>query len=355
MKVLCITKRRGAYGGVHPSSGLYNSVRFIVAMLNEIGVDAKMVDVVDNNSIDREVHKYRPDICIIDAIWIIPEKFAILKRLHPKVKWVIRNHSDIPFLSNEGNAIRWLFEYLDYDIKLASNRKQTADELSKTLNTDIAFLPNYYPLTDEILRTGRDSETINIGCFGAIRPLKNQLVQAMAAIEFADRRNQALKFYINTERVEGCGESILKNLRSLFDYSGHELVELPWLDHKDFIKLLGSKIDLSMQVSFNETFNIVSSDACNLNIPIVVSPEVYWASKAAMVKDTTNVDKIVERMEIVIDNNAIVKYNKNLLGRENERTKQAWCSFLGLDKLEMSWTECIFGWCFKRFRREDAL
>ena len=109
-KVLFILKRREDYNSViHShvglSTGLYNSASFMNDMLNENGVQSKLVVVPDNNSIDREVTLYRPSHVIIEALWVVPQKFAILQKLHPEVKWIIRLHSEMPFMAGEGNAM----------------------------------------------------------------------------------------------------------------------------------------------------------------------------------------------------------------------------------------------------------
>jgi hypothetical protein len=59
----------GFYHGYHLSSGLRNSVKFLVEMLTEIGIHSEMVEVIDNNQIDREIHRFRPTHCIVgDAV-----------------------------------------------------------------------------------------------------------------------------------------------------------------------------------------------------------------------------------------------------------------------------------------------
>ena len=121
----------------------------------------------------------------------------------------------------------------------------------------------------------KQKNTIKIASFGAIRPLKNQLIQAIAAIEFANQENLKLEFHINGTRIENNGDPVLKNIRSLFKNSEHELIEHLWMEHDKFIELLQS-MDISMQVSFSETYNIVTADAVNSKIPVVVSPEIKW-------------------------------------------------------------------------------
>ena len=115
-------------------------------------------------------------------------------------------------------------------------------------------------------------DTINIAVFGAIRPLKNHLIQAISAIQFANEEGLKLYFHINGTRIENNGDPVLKNLRELFEgQEKHELVEHCWMEHDKFVELLQS-MDICMQVSFSETYNIVTADAVNGLVPVVVSP-----------------------------------------------------------------------------------
>ena len=349
-RVLFICKKRGTYSldGPEPvlkswSSGLLNSATFVSNMLNATGVaESKVVDVDDYNAIDREVHRFKPSHTFLEAIWVLPKKFEVLKRLHPRVKWVLRVHSDFPFLAGEGNAIEWLFQYLKHGVLITANKRSTAQELGRLRGHDVPYLPNYYPVSNwwheypklirNVLKRRKD-DYIHIGCFGSLRPLKNQLVQAVAAIKFADVHNQKLKFYINTGRIEGCGEPVLKNIRALFRHSKHELIEIPWLKHDDFIELLESKIDLSMQVSLSETFNIVIADSVASKVPVVVSKEVHWVTPECMVDQPQDLDEIVGTMRMVCrDKKRIVRVNKDLLIKEGIAAKTAWRWFFAQRK-----------------------
>jgi hypothetical protein len=127
-KVLFICKRRiDSWSKDQPyavegfSSGLYNSANFVVKMLNDAGTEAKLIDVIDNNCIDREVTKYKPTHVIIEAYWVVPEKFDVLIKLHPDVEWIVRNHSETPFAANEGIIIDWSFGYIERGVKLSCN------------------------------------------------------------------------------------------------------------------------------------------------------------------------------------------------------------------------------------------
>jgi hypothetical protein len=282
-RALFICKHRHIYGNkTGLSSGLYNSARFVVDMLNNVlGIKAKLVEVVDANDIDREVTKYKPTHVFIEALWVVPQKFEQLKRLHPKVKWTVRLHSEIPFMAMEGISMEWIFKYVKIEnVFVGANSKRAQENLENQLHTHVPYLPNYYPIEfGNRHRMKKHSKHINIGCFGALRPLKNQLIQAMAAIEFAESINKQLRFHINFERVEGwSSDSILKNLRALFaNNPQHELVEHHWELHENFIDLVKT-MQIGMQESFSETFNIVTADFVNNNVPVVVSPEIEWVS-----------------------------------------------------------------------------
>jgi hypothetical protein len=303
-------------------------------MLNDMGIESKVADVDDNNDIDREVHRYKPTHVIIEALWVIPHKFKILKKLHPKVKWICRLHSDFPFLASEGIALDWLFDYVKCGVSIITNCDETAAELGRVLKIKVPYLPNYYPVTADYLghelklREWSHRHHINIGCFGAIRPLKNQLLQAFAAIQFAERHNLRLNFWINTGRIEMGGAPILKNLEDLFEnVPHHKLIEVGWLPYDYFLRLLKEEIDLGMQVSFAETYNIVTADMVNLNIPVVVSSEVYWVSPRCMARPNS-IKHIVNTMgSVCAERKEIVRINKDMMIKENAISKTMWRAY----------------------------
>lgn len=331
MKVLFVLKR-GGYGNQYGygSTGLFNSSKFVVDMLNENGVTAKEVVVVDNNDIDREVFTFKPDVVFIEALWVVPEKFDILKKLHPHVKWVVRVHSDIPFLAQEGISVDWIFQYLDKGVTVAFNDHKTFNSFRSIDDFDdhIAYLPNFYPI--EICRPEHRHKhrlDLHFGCFGAIRPLKNQLTQAVAAIKYADSVNKQLNFYVNATRVEG-GENIIKNLRALFKNTEHTLVEVSWLDREKFLELL-RHMDLALCVSFTETFCIVAADAVSENVPLICSNQIPWAAGLSIVS-TTDVAQIAERIGPITGHLAeqAAFENRRNLRKFSERAEVTWLDFL---------------------------
>lgn len=326
------------------SSGLFNSAKMVVEMLEKQGVPVKLVHVVDNSFIHRELVEFKADVVVIEAFWVVPEKFDELRQVCPNVKFVVRNHSETPFLAQEGIAFDWMMKYFDKpNVIMTSNatrmHRETrllyslahpgADEV--TIRRKVAYLPNYYTI-DETPNEHYvcDNEVIDIGCFGAIRPLKNQLLQAIAALEFADRLGKRLRFHVNGKRIEMNGDQVMKNLRLLFThFPQHELVEHPWMPHGEFKRLVAS-MDIMMQVSFSETFNIVAADAVSQNVLTITSPEVAWSNEDVQADPTSSRD-----ITIVMDNAWATKledpcWNPSLHGlhRYNEKSIKEWLHFL---------------------------
>ena len=123
--------------------------------------------------------------------------------------------------------MQWITKYLLFqNVYLGVNSSRMLREMievfkikfdnTEIINQKIIYLPNYYPIENtEIKNYDKEKDTINISCFGAIRPLKNQLIQAIASIEFANKVNKKLRFHINATRVEGNGLPVYHNLKYL--------------------------------------------------------------------------------------------------------------------------------------------
>ncbi len=336
-KILFILKDRNiSYGKI--SYGLTNSANFVANTLIKLGIEAKVVCVIDNNSIDKEVSTYKPTHVIIEAYWVVPEKMEILLALHPNVFWTVRSHSKVPFFSQEGMFIEWTKKYdeLTYKYKnfsVSSNNLDFINQVTRTLKITVDYLPNIYAPKDiEYEIKVKNQNTIDIGLFCSIRPLKNMLIQAMAAIVFADLVGKKLRLYINAGRTEQGGESTLKNIRGLFKDSRHELIELDWLNHDDFVKLV-RKMDLGLQVSFSESFNIIAADFAFNDIPIVGSPEIEWMSFLFKARPT-DFDDILSKMYVAYYGRwlGIHDFNKIGLLNHNKKATKEWLSWIKIKR-----------------------
>jgi hypothetical protein len=346
-KVLFILKRREDYGQEHYcneglTTGLYNSAIFVKEMLQGKGVPSKLVVVIDNNDIDRVVTLFKPTHVVIEGLWVVPEKFDVLKQLHPNVNWIVRIHSNSPFLANEGVAFDWIAQYTTKSkVFVATNANAINKELkfyvkdrfSATLEKEenkIIDLPNYYPETfQRTKKINTKAEYINIGCFGAIRPLKNHMIQAIAAVKFAEAAGKKLRFHINTGRIEQNGQSVYNNLKAFFNNlnkKGHQLVEHSWMPREEFLKLC-RQMDIGMQVSFSETFNIVAADLISQGVPVVSTNQIPWMS-GMFTASPTNTDEIARMLRRAYSQSSVNVYiNKTKLLSYAKKSKAIWLKF----------------------------
>lgn len=354
LRILFLLKENYTSGGQQEGpakAGLLNSVEFLAhGLYKAFDIDYHIAICKDGNSIDKEVFDYKPDICILEALWYTPAKLLEIQNLHRGVLFIVRVNSKVPFLALEGMSIGWLKEYQasnahshSHNVILSANNFYATNDLNE-VGIRTVYLPNLYPdvnrkdytivnkISEEARFTlnipiERQKKTIDIGCFGAIRPLKNQLIQAFAAIALADKHRLILNFHINGSRVEQKGEEPLKNIRAVFRKSGHNLIEHPWLTHEEFLRILRD-MDLGLQVSFTESFNIVTADAVSQHVPVVVSYDIDWMPDICKA-DPNSTEDMIAKMETLLNHRSYV-INKTIdsLTKYNKKSLREWWDFL---------------------------
>jgi hypothetical protein len=337
-KILFICKER--LESYDNSYGLVYSATFIVNYLESIGISSKIVVVPDSNAIEREVFHYKPTHVVLEALWVSPSKIRelLLIHRHKKVKWIVRIHSKIPFLAYEGNAILWLKEYDKLRIKflnlhISANNEEVIRDLLVVILPEIVYLPNIYcpkkyPHQDVQDMFTKEKGWLDVGCFGSIRPLKNQLKQALAVMGYGDEKGYRIRFHINSNRIEQLGNNVYKNLSNLFPGTDHILVEHEWMPHGNFVKLV-NRMDLGLQVSLSETFNIVSADFVWNGVPVIGSEEIEWLPKFFQADPNSIVD-IKNKIHLAMSTIGLsTELNRLELKRHNVHAETAWRKFCG--------------------------
>jgi hypothetical protein len=345
-KVLFILKRREDYNSITHShvglsTGLYNSASFVHNMLGNLGIESNLEVAIDNNCIDRLVTKHRPTHVIIEALWVVPSKFSVLQKLHPGVKWIIRLHSEMPFMAGEGNAMDWLGDYSRFkNIIIGVNAPRMLRETrlylqhlnhwdDATTEERVIYMPNYYPQDYVTKPFNRNKYWVDVGCFGAIRPLKNHLLQAFGAIEFAEKIGKQLRFHVNAGRIEMQGGPALNNLKGLFQQihdHGHQLINHQWTPREGFLELC-STMDIGLQVSFSETFNIVGADIVSQGVPLVGSAEIPWHVPYFGANPTSS-ENIAKKLLLAYRFPQInARLNQFELTRYTNKTEQVWYKY----------------------------
>jgi len=344
-KILFVLKRRDNFDPIKHADislqcGLYNSIYYVHNMLLSQGFESQISICIDNNCINGFIYKFKPDFVIIEALWVVPEKVKLLQSMYPKIIWIIRLHSGIPFFSIESSqSMKWIAEYIKIDnVYLGVNDMRLYKELdiylSNILENRIKYLPNFYPQEMKMKDKEEEEEekdTIDISCFGAIRPFKNILTQAIASIEFCKKINKKLRFHINSDRNELNGGTVLTNLENMFlnlDSNKFKLICHPWTTRTEFLNKCSTEIDIGLQVSFTETFNIVSADLVSNGVSIVGSSEIPWLVKEYQSSPVDVID-IVNKMLYTYNNlEKNVKENQLSLINYTNNTIKVWNEYL---------------------------
>lgn len=342
-KVLFILKRREDFNAkkhnhVGLSTGLYNSASFVHQMLLDLDIPSALEVAIDNNCIDRLVNQHQPSHVIIEALWVVPQKFAVLQKLHPMVTWIIRLHSEMPFMAGEGMAMDWLGDYSRFsNILIGINAPRMLGEIRLYLGhlnnwsqaetkRRVIYMPNFYPQEHVTKSVDRDKSVIDVGCFGAVRLLKNHVVQAFAAIQFAENNNKRLRFHINAGRIEMQGQPVLNNLKGMFQQIhglGHELVNHTWVPRQEFLKICAD-MDVGMQASLSETFNIVGADLISQGVPVVGTKEIPWLP-GVVCADPTSSQDIAKKLQLAYDHpESIVEKSQFSLNAYTSEVKEIW-------------------------------
>lgn len=266
--------------------GLGVSALHTVRVLRRAGVSVDVLGVWTADHVRKALCEL-PNIshCVIEAPWIETAEIEKLLAEFPNVHFVVRAHSAIGFLQVEAGAIRILRELLalqdtTLNLTVSANSEKLTAFLQATYSARCLYLPNLYDAQRSQRKAPRahDHRVLRISSFGAIRLLKGHTSAAAAAMLIAKERGCDLEFWISVNREDG-GHGIIDSLRNMFSgLCWAKLVEQPWQDWGHFRKTVGH-MDLALQLSATETFNLVTADAVAEGVPCVVTPAIEWVPR----------------------------------------------------------------------------
>lgn len=273
-----------AYDSNYCHVGLGINALHTVRMLRKahVAVEAFAVDTAEHVE---EILAKKPYLThvILEAFWVKTPRLAEMLSKHPQVHFIVRSHSQIGFLQVEPGAIRLIREQLMLqesmpNLSIAANSRRLSKFIRDAYTSDCLYLPNLYDL--HRARKKRDTtfkhRALRVGSFGALRLLKNHTTAAAAAMMLAKDLGCDLEFWVSVNREEH-GKGVLKSLRYMFaDLEWAKLHEHPWEPWPKFRRSI-HHMDLCIQASMTETFNIVTADATAEGVPSVVSPSIEWA------------------------------------------------------------------------------
>lgn len=276
----------GGYGGkgYKQHRGLYINALMTARVLRKHGIQCDLAPVGQVSDVVAYLKDHCPTHAVFQAIWVPAKDMGELCVAHPRVHFVVRAHSQVGFLQVEPRAVKILREllYLEQQVlnlTFSANSSRLTEFLVDTYKSPVEYLPNLYDF-DRVSRKrdeSHDHRVLRVGCFGAHRLLKNHTTAAAAALMMAERRSSDLEFYVNSGRQENVARNaIIDSLRAMFsNLLWAKLVEVPWQEWSSFRQVV-AHMDLCMQPSFTETFNIVTCDAVCEGVPSVVGPAIEW-------------------------------------------------------------------------------
>jgi hypothetical protein len=276
----------------------------------------------------------RPSHVVISAPWIPTlDLQAFLVFRFPDIHFAVVCHSNVGFLSADPQAITNFRQDLDLEqgalnFSAAGNSRRFVQFIQESYQRPCIWLPNLYFMADKTAKFRRpwSGGLLKIGSFGAVRPLKNHLSAAAATLEIAEKLNTQAEFHINVGRIEG-GYTVVRAIEAMLLNSPRvTLVKNEWYQWPRFRTLIAS-MNVLIQASFSETFNMVTADGATESIPSVVSDAIDWAPPEwkAEVDSPANIAKIARYL---IGDPAAGAEGFFALQAQNAKGLQAWKHWL---------------------------
>ena len=303
--------------------------------LTRAGLITDVWPTVDAADLRRQL-KANPDVThvVISAPWIPTLELQKLTTEFPRVRLAMNCHSNVGFLQADANGVRLFGGAMEVqrgsaNFHLAGNSRKFADWAGETFGSPLTYLPNLYFLEDGIQprRPPFHGDLLRVGAFGATRPLKNLMSAAGAALTISRVLGVDLELWINSGRDEG-GGGILRAIEEMYAITRHAtIVKAGWSSWHDHRKTV-ARMNLLINCSYTESFNMVTADGVAEGVPSVVSDAIYWAPEywRAPVDDVLRIARVGRHL--LFDPlaprdglQALMKHNGEGIG--------AWKGFLG--------------------------
>lgn len=260
-------------------------------VLREHNVNVSVFPVRHNVDIVTAIDKYNKENetplthVVISAPWLSVYDLEKLIQKYQDTRFVVLSHSNVGFLQADANGMYLFREYHKlarhyHNLQIGGNSSKFVNWLKRSYGDDeVVLLPNLYPLAPGIKpKVWQGSVPLKIGAFGAVRPQKNFMTAAAAALLIQRELKVPVELHMSAGG-EGEGVNTSPAIQQMLHGTNVKIVQHPWCYWDDFIKLIGT-MDLLIQVSYTESFNMVTADGIAVGVPSVVSPAIYWAPES---------------------------------------------------------------------------
>lgn len=334
VKVLMIARfnNKAAANGIANHNGLTHAASATYDCLRDIKeLDIAYALVQQPEEIENAISEHKPKFVFMDGLWIKPERIRALQKAHMYTIFILRIHSDAAFIAQEGIFSNWFYKYIEIpNVYVAFNGIDLYNVIVgcyKAGSHKVLYLPNMYPIDISIKKPiKKDKNIIRISSFGAARVLKNHFAQALAALKFAELLNKKLILYININTADVSGLAIYLNILHLIKLhpsNKHEVKLVEWTEHKQFLEAI-KEVDIGMQASLSETFNLVSCDTLSTGTPIVGTKEIPWISWIGRCNPTSHRSMLAALWRAYTFQRINVYLNKRSLERFSNKSVKIW-------------------------------
>jgi hypothetical protein len=328
--------------------GLHVAGYATAEVLREHGIEVVVFPV--RNNIDaviaidnyNETHDMPLTHVIISAPWLSVWDATMLVENYPGTQFVILSHSNVGFLQADPWGVELLRQYqyiaaTHPNLKVGGNSERFARWMKRAYGGEVVLLPNLYPMAGCLQAKRWNGERLKVGAFGAVRPFKNFMTAAGAALVLQQSYNVPVEFHMSSG---GESEPTVAAIEQMFaDVDGITLVRHPWAYWDDFVELVG-KMDLLIQVSYTESFNMITADGIAMGVPSVVSPAITWAPDCwkADPDDAVAVAEIGKRL---LDYRLLANAGREALLKHNKKSLDCWIDYLRGPQ-QLGWLKRLF-------------
>jgi glycosyltransferase involved in cell wall biosynthesis len=302
------------------------------------GIHAVVFPVKNNidlvNSIDeynRENPSRKLTHVIISAPWLSKLDMTSLIEHYKDIQFVIESHSNVGFLQADPWGVKrlreaWELSKTHKNIRVAGNSKRFVEWARLVYDKNTVLLPNLYPLYPMEYHKRKQGDPLRIGVLGAIRPLKNFMSAAAAAIAIGKILDESVELRMSVGG-EGDGGSVTNAIKAMVaDVPNFTLVDQGWQPWEKFIEEI-RKMDLLVSPSFTESFLMIVADGILVGVPSVVSSAVVWAPKSWKADSDDALD--IARVGVaLLKNSKSIKQGKKALTEHNRWAFGKWKEFL---------------------------
>jgi hypothetical protein len=305
-------------------------------VLKQAGIDTSVFPVRHNVDLVEAIekynfrHKHGLTHVVISAPWLSDWDLTSLVEAYPLIQFAVLSHSNVGFLQADPDGV-WNFrKYIEIakthpNLHVGGNSHKFVEWIERAYGIEAVLLPNLYPGRFREQKKW-DGGMLKIGAFGAMRPYKNFMTAAGAAVIISRVLGVEIEFHMS-----GGGEDthgIRPAIEQLFGHTKVRLVMHEWQYWDDFVELVG-EMDILLQPSYTESFNMVTADGIRMGVPSVVSSAIYWVPKSWKADSDCSTDIALTAIRLLSSPN---EKGSKALKAHNKRSLEYWFKFLGLQK-----------------------